>query len=165
MLLGGRPTKLLYFPFSLRFGRCMAKQTQTVLGAQNHSAGPAKLLYFPFPCTSVVAKPNRVKPFWELRITRQGQWIVTVRIWWLSGGGVGQPNCSTSHFLALQSLQGQTDSNRFGSSDSLGRANRDIGASWELLAALLTPSLANIFLSDVIVLLFDSLGVDIVFPR
>ena len=43
--------------------------------------------------------------------------------------------------------------------------HREFGASWEHLAALLTPSLTLIFFQDVFVLLFEPFGVDFELPR
>ena len=43
--------------------------------------------------------------------------------------------------------------------------DRDLGPLRELLGALLTVSLAQIFFQDVFVLLFDPLGVDFELPR
>ena len=46
-----------------------------------------------------------------------------------------------------------------------GLMDRDFGALWELLGALLTASLAQIFFQDVFVLLFEPFGVDFELPR
>ena len=46
-----------------------------------------------------------------------------------------------------------------------GSIDRDFGAPWKLLGALLTLSLTLIFFQDVFVLFFDPLGVDFELPR
>ena len=48
---------------------------------------------------------------------------------------------------------------------SLGSFSGAKRPSWAPLAALLKPSVAHIFFSDVFVLLFDPLGVDVELPR
>ena len=75
--------------------------------------------------------------------------------------------CATLGLLlgALESFFGGSWAPLGCSWGSLGSFSGTKRPFWAPLAALLTPSVAHIFFSDVIVLLFDLLGVDFGLPR